>query len=1139
MNIYEFTSDTRSFLENLPIPLAVYQYIDDRIRALLVSKAYLNVFGYASCEEAVYRLNTDIYRNVHPEDIARMEKASYSFATRGESYDVIFRNKNEFQSEYHIIHGTGRYMRANGARLAFITYTDETTDVDDVDNVKAVLTEMSGDFETSESVAFARHYDELTGLQNMTSFLKNSTPGLQKMWDSGRSPVVMYFDLANLKLYNSRYGFKAGDRQICRLAKLIGRYFGMEKASRFESDHFVAYAEKETAEAGLKALFCEMEQPGNGESLHVKVGIFQFISDETGLAEACDNARLASESLSSDAGSCFAYFDAAILERAHFKNYIFRNFDIALENKWIQVYYQPVVRTMTGTVCGEEALVRWIDPKYGMISPGQFIPILEETGQVYRLDLFVFEQVCRDYRDQTADGSEFVPVSINLSRKDFLHDDLAETLDDISSKYGVPRSFTDLEITESAFIDDMDKVGLFIKQFHELGYRVWMDDFGSGYSSLTVLNDYSFDQLKIDMSFLRSFDEKSKKIITSIVRMAKEIGVQTVAEGVETGEQYLFLKNAGCEKIQGYYFGRPMPLVMAIEHCHERDIELEEARWSDYLDAISGIDYLTDKPLCVVDDDGVDLNILFSNKAYDDILKRDNVESMEIWEKKINTPNDPVHTFHRQFADQQLRRLKGTQTIAYPSGDHYMQLTGHVVAKNDEHYLYIIHIQYIELKTDEIQQTKAEAINGLYYLCSDIALYDFEKNTVEGLKSSLSGQPMGLGTTVEDMVAVVDTWKNDYCYLPDQKRFGEFMDISSLRSRLVNNTDKMLTGFFRSRSENGEYRWLFHLIIPVDRTDFAKALHFTIETGLNEEKIREMASRLSNGWGEGSDDGITGDVLWKNQLLSAHQMYFWKDERRRYLGASNSFLRYFGLDSEKDIFGKTEEELNWHADPEPYKYEEEEILRTGKGKYLNIEKYIIDGISRDVVASKVPIFRDGRIIGIMGFVADVGETSAFFDKKKKSAFVDDVTGLANDRGLTDSLYVFLKEMRRNQAGVALIEVRVQEYDEVRRLYGDATGDQLLIQIGGALKKAAGDKAVTGRIRGSHFCIQMNFGCREEVKNTEKSIREEIGKIRRAGNWSGNCSAIISTACTTDVSTVSSGTFLTDIFAGIEKLGDIN
>lgn len=294
----------------------------------------------------------------------------------------------------------------------------------------------------------------------------------------------------------------------------------------------------------------------------------------------------------------------------------------------------------------------------------------------------VFEKIKVVILKLRPDREKMSQLSVNLSRKDFTHDNLVKAIDRVSRKYGIPREFTHVELTESAFVENIRHVNQHIEAFHKRGYQVWMDDFGSGYSSLGVLQKYSFDVIKIDMDFLRNFNSKSQMIITAIVKMAKEIGIQTLAEGVEAEQQFSFLKSIGCEKIQGYYFAKPMPLEETIPFFKTRGLELERAKWTGYFDALSRIDYLTDQSLCVVDDDGTCLKFLYCNNKYREVLKRDHVDDLRDWETRINTPGGPICIFHRRFADQQLRKLSGTQSIAYPSGDHYMQRTASVAVSN-------------------------------------------------------------------------------------------------------------------------------------------------------------------------------------------------------------------------------------------------------------------------------------------------------------------------------------------------------------------------------------------------------------------------------------------------------------------------
>ena len=217
------------------------------------------------------------------------------------------------------------------------------------------------------------------------------------------------------------------------------------------------------------------------------------------------------------------------------------------------MYYQPVVRTITGAFCGEEALARWNDPGKGLLPPAKFIPVLEETGRITELDLYVLKQICQDYQMISQRGYRVVPVSFNLSRKDLLHDDIIERIEAIMARYNVPRELINVKITESAFVEDVERIGPALKKLHELGYQVWMDDFGSGYSSLGILKDYSFDEIKIDMSFLSNFDKKARNIIRSVVTIAKRISADSGSRRVGTKEQYVFLYKIGCERFRDIF----------------------------------------------------------------------------------------------------------------------------------------------------------------------------------------------------------------------------------------------------------------------------------------------------------------------------------------------------------------------------------------------------------------------------------------------------------------------------------------------------------------------------------------------------------------------------------------------------------
>ena len=227
--------------------------------------------------------------------------------------------------------------------------------------------------------------------------------------------------------------------------------------------------------------------------------------------------------------------------------YILGNLDRALSENWIRAYYMPIVRSSNGRVCQEEALARWIDPDKGILSPADFIPVLENAKLIYKLDLHIVDDVLKKMKAQTEAGLYLVPISVNLSRTDFDSCDIVEEITKRVDDADIPREKLIIEITESILGEDFDYMKAQIERFQNLGFSVWMDDFGSGYSSMDVLQDISFDHIKFDIKFMQRFDrEKSRIMLTELVRMAMALGIKTITEGVETEEQAEFLREIGC-----------------------------------------------------------------------------------------------------------------------------------------------------------------------------------------------------------------------------------------------------------------------------------------------------------------------------------------------------------------------------------------------------------------------------------------------------------------------------------------------------------------------------------------------------------------------------------------------------------------
>ncbi|MCR5674606.1 MAG: EAL domain-containing protein [Lachnospiraceae bacterium] len=486
------------------------------------------------------------------------------------------------------------------------------------------------------------NYDQLTGLASMTYFFKLAETARRNMQGQGIPAALLYINLRGLKYYNKRYGFAEGDALIKDFARILSQQFGEECCSRFGQDHFGVFTETEDLEKKLNRVFREARDCNGGRSLPVRAGIYL---DSMGFVEsslACDRAKSACDAIRPESQSCFRYFDDKMLQRENNRQYIIDNLDRAINENWIKAFYQPIIRATNRRVCDEEALARWIDPEKGMLSPAEFIPILEDTRLIYKVDLHILDLIIEKMKSQKNAGLHVVPVSVNLSRTDFEVCDIVEEITNRVDAAGISRDMITIEITESVVGENFEFMKEQVERFKRLGFKVWMDDFGSGYSSLDLLQEIQFDLIKFDMRFMRQFEQtpKSRIILKELMRMALNLGTETVCEGVETIEQVQFLSEIGCTKLQGYYFCKPIPLEDILDR-YRRGIQIgfEIPEEVGYYEAISTINlydlgsvtnddpekvrhYFDTLPMAVVEYDGEVVRVIRCNRSYKDFLKR-------------------------------------------------------------------------------------------------------------------------------------------------------------------------------------------------------------------------------------------------------------------------------------------------------------------------------------------------------------------------------------------------------------------------------------------------------------------------------------------------------------------------------------
>ena len=406
--------------------------------------------------------------------------------------------------------------------------------------------------------------DRLTGLYSKEFFYRKVRERLET--DQKHEYTIVCFDIENFKLYNDIYGRKAGDRLLCDSASNMRKMTGeLGICGRYGADCFLFMQEREKELSDREIFLNESlnERTEKMENVSVKWGIYEITDRTIPVEQMCDWARVAADSIKGQYNQYYAIYDDALRGKMLREKAITDTMEASLAEGQFIVYLQPKYNLNEECMAGAEALVRWIHPEWGFMSPGEFIPLFEKNGFISHLDQYVWEQACMKLRDWKDKGYPLLPVSVNVSRADIYQIDLVDTLAKITGIYNIDPAYLHLEITESAYAENPVQIINTVNQLRKMGFIIEMDDFGSGYSSLNMLNQMKMDILKLDMKFIQNEMVKpaDQSILSYVINMSHGMGLSVVAEGVETREQLERLRDIGCDYVQGYYFAKPMPVT--------------------------------------------------------------------------------------------------------------------------------------------------------------------------------------------------------------------------------------------------------------------------------------------------------------------------------------------------------------------------------------------------------------------------------------------------------------------------------------------------------------------------------------------------------------------------------------------------
>lgn len=440
------------------------------------------------------------------------------------------------------------------------------------------LDDITAELKVQERRIYQAAHDPLTGIYNRSMFYEEAARTLQN--ERRENYSILITDIGKFKLFNDLLGQDTCDEMIRvsgRLLQSISRDGII--VGRLESDRFAICAPTVLAlEQTLpKQLEEELSRIPAVSSLSLTAaeycGVYHVDDRSLPISIMCDRAYMALASIKGDAQNRIASYDESIRQTYLNDNAMITALPRALKNREFLLYFQPQFNSEDSSLIGAEALVRWQDPVKGMISPGDFIPLFERCGLIYQLDQYVWEAACAFQKSLLAQGYA-LPISVNISPSDIYRCDVAQTIIDLVRKYDLPPQYINLELTESALVMDMDRMTGIVAALQQAGFRIEMDDFGSGYSSLNTLKDIQVDVLKLDMKFMENArdPERSLTILHSIADMSHALKLPVIVEGVETRSQVDMLAGIGWHNIQGYYYARPMPFESYLSILKEKAV---------------------------------------------------------------------------------------------------------------------------------------------------------------------------------------------------------------------------------------------------------------------------------------------------------------------------------------------------------------------------------------------------------------------------------------------------------------------------------------------------------------------------------------------------------------------------------------
>ena len=964
--------------------------------------------------------------------------------------------------------------------------------------------------------------DVFTGLPDMEYFRSFSQKVIDSETERAKGLVFIHFDIKNFRMFNYLFGFDESDRLLVHVSNVISETFSEFCVSRCFNDRFIVIAYQADLERRIKIVNDTVAAFRRTEEIVMKAGIY-VVPNKSGEqsvhAQKC--AEIACEYVKNSKEKNVEYYSYELGKREKLRRHIIESIEETATKDYIKVYYQPIVHVVNGKICAYEGLARWEDPEFGFLAPADFIGILEDARLIHKLDVFVLKKVCAQMRNFIKLGWTIVPVSINLSVLDFQILNMPQIAAETLRINNLPAGSLNIEITERALGENRQEIYEVLEKFRYNGFEIWLDNFGSKYSSLNVLEEINFDLLKIDGRFLKNFHNggRSRSILKNIMNMAKELQIKTLMEGVEDEEVLEFLKQIGCEKAQGFLFGRPTPLEMISDFKNRHENFAERKYYNDIgrvnllsqmplklpanNDISDDFKKLNDLPLAITEFDGRRFKFLMANSGFRNIFK-----NLGVGEKI--SPNDVFNNFSLSFAlkvrstAQQCIKNDGSYSCDFVTSEGFFSIRLRKIAYNSQTQTaaLLAIVDYISNKHSlKRENRQGSALKFLYTLYSRIDLIKCDGTEIENIYISSTQY---IESFVKDSVEQsIKYFASKNIHSDDRDKFEQFFNLSTIEERINAVGGTYITGYFRTRNERHNFTWQMYLLIPT--IYYGEKYLLCCVRNIDAERLRRLpdinkygaeyysmpsnpiflllASRsFTSVLGYGSFETFLNNSFYFEADLTTDRILYMHLGKQGKISTGSNYLSMSYEEVIQDMILNTVTD-EWQNDIANFFNRERLIKEYERGKTFGETEFL----RRSDTESKTRWLHTAYQVRESSEVNEVHAFFLVFDidnyRQTTNSMInlierDSLTELYNRRTVTNMIKSILLEKEL----FAFIILDLDNFKQINDRFGHDCGDEVIKDAANRMKAHFKENGVIARIGGDEFLIILQNLSHNEIEN---------------------------------------------------------